>query len=829
MNDKDLDRAHALLVRLDAGDVNAKAELAAMAKELAAAATHSPPAMVYPPLSAPDFHKRLQQMRDFYALPDARGSRSGSRGVRSLLRHQRFVKAYMSPGTGYNGILLLHATGSGKTCTAISVAHMYHPIMSHPALVLTPKAVRRQFVQEIVNVSKARSVDGRWVLPPSCSGTEFQRVARTALSRDRRALQARVNAAVATRYDVQGYVEFANAFAKVEAIGRDAVVRAFSNRVVIVDEAHNLRLSQSTHKHVTGCLFRLVRACTNVKLVLLSATPMFDQAPEIVTLLNLLRENDGREPLPVSDAFAQDGSLRDAARLASASTGYVSFSRGGDPRAFPTQLPPSAATGKPRPWPPRDCRGAQAPPPQGAFELVPSVASAFQAAVVLKHATNDLSEDDGASASAASHASNVCYPDGAASEQGFRRCFTDGNVSRGGLVHRADRVDVFKREGLRKHAAKLARIVPLLEKCRGVALVYSFWLWSGVLPAAVALEEAGFTRVGGPALLRSPGKANGRTYCIVTADAQVSDPDRNARLIEQARDKDNADGGTISVILATSALIEGTDLKFVREVHIMEPWWNLGRAEQVVGRAARYASHLSLPPEERNVTVYHHVCELPGGREGSDHAVMRRALQKRENISAALRALRSEAVDCAFNKKTLHTPLDKVDSQLVDSQGRRLSWRGGDRDGSSACLFARCVPAGKICRHDHLLDIARTNRSLYEPLDDDVDTVHALLEHELLAGAGRLSMPDLQARLDSVPADVLSFAIDVIVRDGWALSVGGVRGALQHVADMLVFVPIGGQVPYARSRGTPPAAAVVELPIRQFRASLPLATRTAST
>ncbi len=39
-------------------------------------------------------------------------------------------------------------------------------------------------------------------------------------------------------------------------------------------------------------------------------------------------------------------------------------------------------------------------------------------------------------------------------------------------------------------------------------------------------------------------------------------------------------------------------------MHITEPGWNDPRIDQVIGRAIRYKSHIALPPNERNVTVY---------------------------------------------------------------------------------------------------------------------------------------------------------------------------------------------------------------------------------
>jgi hypothetical protein len=49
---------------------------------------------------------------------------------------------------------------------------------------------------------------------------------------------------------------------------------------------------------------------------------------------------------------------------------------------------------------------------------------------------------------------------------------------------------------------------------------------------------------------------------------------------------------------------EGIDLRNVRYVHIVEPYWHPVRIEQVVGRARRICSHQDLPPELRTVEVF---------------------------------------------------------------------------------------------------------------------------------------------------------------------------------------------------------------------------------
>ena len=44
---------------------------------------------------------------------------------------------------------------------------------------------------------------------------------------------------------------------------------------------------------------------------------------------------------------------------------------------------------------------------------------------------------------------------------------------------------------------------------------------------------------------------------------------------------------------------EGLTLISTRQVHIMEPYWNQSRLDQVIGRAIRYCSHKDLPEEDK--------------------------------------------------------------------------------------------------------------------------------------------------------------------------------------------------------------------------------------
>ena len=66
----------------------------------------------------------------------------------------------------------------------------------------------------------------------------------------------------------------------------------------------------------------------------------------------------------------------------------------------------------------------------------------------------------------------------------------------------------------------------------------------------------------------------------------------------------NLHGELLQLLIISSSGAEGIDLKNVRYVHIMEPYWHPVRIDQVIGRARRICSHKDLPEEEQNVKVF---------------------------------------------------------------------------------------------------------------------------------------------------------------------------------------------------------------------------------
>jgi hypothetical protein len=78
----------------------------------------------------------------------------------------------------------------------------------------------------------------------------------------------------------------------------------------------------------------------------------------------------------------------------------------------------------------------------------------------------------------------------------------------------------------------------------------------------------------------------------------------------------NVDGSLCRAFCITAAGAEGLSLKNVRRVHIMEPFWNHVRTDQVKGRAVRICSHIDLDLADRNVEVFTYCAVFDDGVTG---------------------------------------------------------------------------------------------------------------------------------------------------------------------------------------------------------------------
>lgn len=133
-----------------------------------------------------------------------------------------------------------------------------------------------------------------------------------------------------------------------------------------------------------------------------------------------------------------------------------------------------------------------------------------------------------------------------------------------------------------------------------------------------AVEDVGKGR---KVLIYSGFKANGVHFikkALTERGVPVLFIDGSQSLPQRMRDVQKYNSGQVPVLLITLAGAEGLDLKGTRTVMLMDPWWNVSKIEQIVGRAVRFQSHAALPKEERHVDVLYLVLKKPAQRAETD-------------------------------------------------------------------------------------------------------------------------------------------------------------------------------------------------------------------
>lgn len=115
---------------------------------------------------------------------------------------------------------------------------------------------------------------------------------------------------------------------------------------------------------------------------------------------------------------------------------------------------------------------------------------------------------------------------------------------------------------------------------------------------------------------------------------------------------DNIDGKHIKLILGSKVMNEGLSLKYVSEVHILDVYFNLGKVDQVIGRAIRHCSHYHMMNEENpfpEVKVYKYAVTTEN-ELSSEEDLYKKAELKYLLIKKVERALKESAIDCPLNR-----------------------------------------------------------------------------------------------------------------------------------------------------------------------------------
>lgn len=866
----------------------------------ASSSSSSPKNHLYPNLNDPDFNAKIALKKEFNdakydgPIKDVEEYSNILNNATSfeLQPHQLFVKNFLSSETPYNSLLLYHGLGSGKTCSAIGICEEHRDAelqmgTKRKIIIIASPNVQDNFRLQLFDKRKLKKVAGNngWNTD-ACVGDKLLREINVLHIKnlDEDGVDTQVRELINANYDFMGYTQFANVVDNIvkeslkfvlQTASEDikhthvsnAIKREFSNKLIVIDEVHNLRIADDNPKKDTSInLMAVVRSAENVRLLLLSATPMYNNYTEIIWLINLMNANDRRGEIRIEDVFSKHMWKKDATGreigkdlFVRKCTGYISFVRGENPYTFPFRIYPSMFSREVAqerhfltfnedndnclliPYPKYQMNGipiSQDPffrnsikltlSPIGSYQMLaykcimysiknsslfsdeksklifenmesfgytllqkplealnivfpveglnvrakmipplkknafvdgdsaaasslPPIGAFTEEELMANTADEDLAEEEAVSgeleevfggapkkkigapspSSSSFNISNLIGKTGlkhAMNYEDTEKGFNEGTFEyKPHILKNPKRGRFFAQDKIGKYSSKISKICDCIRDpetqaiSSGIILIYSQYIYSGLIPMALALEEMGFTRHGqgihstlfktpprDPLLIDAldakegvPKKRYPAKYVMITGDKRLSK--NNDEAVKAVTEDSNAQGHHIKIVLISKAGSEGLDFKAIRQIHIIDPWYNMNRIEQIIGRGVRNFGHKKLPFKQRNVEIFLHATLLKDKgddelddefqredeKESADLYVYRVAEKKAVQIGVVSRALKENAVDCIVN----HEQTNFTQSNFTEPVKQELSIFGeidyqvGDAPYSSACDY----------------------------------------------------------------------------------------------------------------------------------------------
>ena len=609
--------------------------------------------------------------------------------------YQHFVQHYLSRRSPYKSLLLFHGLGSGKSCSAITVAEsllLDHSINEPPRiLVISPAALQASFEEQIFAYS--RFIDyGDEALKKQCTADTYRKLVYG--TKDRTVIKKRIQSLIHARYEFITYEGIAKYIEK----RKEAPVE---NTLIIVDEAHNLRQNE-VEKAASDALVQLIEKGIHNRLLLLSATPMYNEPNEIFWLLSLLIKNDKRTDILQLKTFQNQklfklNSVPDSKAfelLKILSNEYISYIKGKNPFTFPIRFSPSINNTPllTDSWAKDIYDG-----------IVPTLLGADQQGIL--HESKKGSKEI-KNLQILLELTNITYPLNEHGEEGFKKIFR--RLERDYLsveyISGKENALLPTPDKLGRIASKILRICDFIRASEGIVVIYSQFVWAGIIPCAIALEHMGFQRYISAtttqpllhitnAQQRNPEYANyprvkyagiqNPSYAILSGDVAVMGNSKLYDILDKVNNNSNINGQKIKVVLMTPIAAEGLNFKNVREIHVLDPWYHMNRLEQVIGRTIRTCSHSSLPLEKRNVTVYLHSTINPSTTSTNDTADIydyKISARKLYEMNQTETVIRNSSLDCSLMMNINYYPKNifQFASQVKTSQNKSITYAYGD-------------------------------------------------------------------------------------------------------------------------------------------------------
>jgi superfamily II DNA or RNA helicase len=479
-----------------------------------------------------------------------------------LNKAQTYLSEYMK---NHDNLLIYHKIGSGKTCTSIQIAENLKK--SYKILIVTQASLIPSYLQELYG--------------PCANYKYMSKENYENLNNIDNEIINKSNDKINKYYNIISYDKYCSS--KIN----------LNKSLLIIDEVQNIISSTGVrYKKIFNDIYKTKE---KLKIILMSATPIFDRFEELLLTFNLLRPEK---------IFKLDSSINDLKEFIH---NNVSYYRGSNPIVFPKV--------------------------NNIIEYCKMTKyQYFQYNKVAINNDNIINNEDILKISQLPNnfllgermVSNICFP--------------TGSVNNSTLTKKA----ILKH--LKIYSIKFYKLLKNIKKENGKLIIYSnFTNQFGIKSLTKILETNGYKNF-------SKHGVGLKRFGIFSGDEN----NKYRTMLKNTYNlKENVDGELIKIIILSPAGKEGLNFNSVKSIHIIEPYWNNSRIEQIKGRGIRTCSHKLLPSRQRYVNVYLYVSILPYKNYGisTDEYILKICNKKEEINKKFNKFLKEYALDCNILKK----------------------------------------------------------------------------------------------------------------------------------------------------------------------------------
>lgn len=619
----------------------------------------------------------------------------------ALQSHQSLIRNFLNPWTPYRGLLVFHGTGTGKTCLGTAVAENFIEQVKRYGTkihILVPGThIKSTWKKEIV----------------FCTGKKYFNNTETVYN-DAEKDRILKNAMYQTKqfYEIMSFKTFNKKVLgekvkqlnqskkqKKNEVIRDIAINKIdnlNNTLLIIDESHQVGAGNGWGKSV----MKIIKNSVNLKVLLLTATPMQNKADDIVELLNFVRPPN--DPIERDRVFVTNRNITDIEfkpdgqqYLERMASGYVSHLRGADPLTFAKRVNKGT---KPGPFlftPIIRCRMLKFQKELYDSETKQSIKDDDTLMRKLQSAANMILPGlDNTKTSIIGHygsdgldklTNQIKYSHkeltnlinkellGGKYPTPLKLMYLNSSKKITGHIFKENLLKLFSIK-FYKALKKINRVVEG-EKGMGTVFVNSNLVQMGVDLFQEVLIQNGYleyneeqqynivdtTRCYYCGKLHHQHDAATHefapaTFMVLTGQNTEGDdvlPEQKHEVIDKVFNSvENKYGKNIKIILGSKVMHEGVTLHNVKQVHILDFFWNLGRIEQTIGRAIRHCRHYDVMTEAQpfpQVTVYKYCVSNKSDLLTPEEDSYRKAELKYVMIKKVERLLKTVAIDCPLN------------------------------------------------------------------------------------------------------------------------------------------------------------------------------------